>query len=258
MLSKAQLEAFDAQGFVKLGRVGRPGQVEALAQRINDLMLGLVRNPAITFQLDSKTGNYEDVDFSNPVWKEPTLKYRKIERLDADPLFWEYTKDDFFAGVCRQLIGPSVKCFRTMFMNKPAGAGTHLPYHQDGGTGWGVSKDPLVTIWTALDPATAANGCVEVVPGTHKLGLMSARGHVIDAAKLKELNVVERGVLVELEAGDSFLMHNQLFHRSGRNNTSIARRAYSVCYMDGETQDLRPEHKRVFPYICGVPAAAAI
>ncbi|MCW8130308.1 MAG: phytanoyl-CoA dioxygenase family protein [Planctomycetota bacterium] len=255
MLTNAQLDEFKERGFVKLGRVGAPGQAAALAQRIDDLMMGKVRNPAITFQLDSKTGNYEDVDFSNPVWKEATLKYRKIEKLDQDPLFWEYTKDPFFVEACRQLIGPSVKCFRTMFMNKPAGAGTHLPYHQDAGAQWGLSKDPFVTIWTALDPATKANGCVEVVPGTHKLGLMSTRGHVVSDEKLKELKVDEKSVFVELEAGESFLMHNSLFHRSGRNGTTIARRAYSVCYMDGETVDLKPEHKRVFPYICGEPVA---
>jgi phytanoyl-CoA hydroxylase len=51
-----------------------------------------------------------------------------------------------------------------MFINKPAKNGTFLPWHQDH---WKYLDRPaLITIWTALDPATIANGCVQVIPGT--------------------------------------------------------------------------------------------
>jgi len=254
MLSAAQLKEFNENGFVRLGRVGASGTHAKLAERINQIMLGEIQNPEITYMLDSKSGSYDDLEWGNSKWQGSTLKYRKIERLDVDPLFWSYTCDPFFVSTCRQLIAPSIRVFRTMFMNKPAGAGTHLPYHQDAGNQWGLSQDPFVTIWTALDPATKANGCVEVMPGTHKLGLMSARGHVVDQKKLDEMNAEGSGVFLELEPGESFLMHNLLFHRSGRNSTNIPRRAYSVCYMDGATRDVRPDSNRVFPLVCGEPA----
>jgi len=75
-----------------------------------------------------------------------------------------------FEGICRQLIGEQISVFRAMFMNKPAHQGTVLPYHQDGGTQWGLDRERFITIWTALDDATVENGCVEIVPGTHRLG----------------------------------------------------------------------------------------
>lgn len=62
-----------------------------------------------------------------------------------------------------------------MFMNKPAGKGTALPWHQDR---WQhLDIDPLLTVYTALDPATAANGCVKVVPKSHKLGILNPDHH---------------------------------------------------------------------------------
>ena len=60
-----------------------------------------------------------------------------------------------------------------MFFNKPAleaasdsGGGVVINWHQDGnpnGGGWGLTIDPVVTIWTALDLTTRANGCLQVL-----------------------------------------------------------------------------------------------
>jgi hypothetical protein len=62
----------------------------------------------------------------------------------------------------------SISVFPVMMLNKPAGRGTYLPWHQDPGGVWKVDRDPLVTKWIALDPATRANGCVQVIPGSHR------------------------------------------------------------------------------------------
>src|SRR6476661_7180908 len=70
-----------------------------------------------------------------------------------------------FREICARVYGPEtrISCFRAMFMNKPAHKGTFLPWHQDR---WSdLDRDPLVTVYTALDPATIANGCVQVIPG---------------------------------------------------------------------------------------------
>ena len=55
---------------------------------------------------------------------------------------------------------------RAMFMNKPARRGAVLPWHQDRWTG--LDPDPLVTIWTALDPCTIDNGCMRIIPASHR------------------------------------------------------------------------------------------
>ena len=81
-----------------------------------------------------------------------------------------------FRDLTRRRIGENVSVFRSMFMNKPASRGTELPWHQDVGKGWGIDSDPTTTVWTALDDATTASGCMQIVPGSHKLGILN-EGH---------------------------------------------------------------------------------
>lgn len=238
MLSEYQWREFQEQGFLKLGRVGTEEQLRALQTRIDALMLGRVPNEGIWFQLDSQDGQYGSVKDWDGQWKGPTLNYRKIEKLERDPLFLAYMRHPLFRGLTQQLIGPDISVFRAMFMNKPAERGTALPYHQDGGAGWGLSIAPIVTVWTALDDTTRANGCVQVVPGSHKLGLLSEQGHTITPEQEAQYAREEDSVYLEGAAGEVFLLHNWLLHRSGINPTPNSRRAFSVCYMDAATRSI--------------------
>jgi ectoine hydroxylase-related dioxygenase (phytanoyl-CoA dioxygenase family) len=99
-----------------------------------------------------------------------------------------------------------------------------------------MDRDPVVTIWTALDPATIANGCVQVIPGSHRLGLLSEEGHTITPEQEAQHCPEEKIVYLELEPGEAVLLHNWLLHRSDVNKTDRPRRGFSVCYMDARTR----------------------
>jgi len=77
-----------------------------------------------------------------------------------------YIAHPLFEQACRRSYGDGViSAFRIMFFNKPAGKGTHLPYHQDR---WQhLDKDPLLTVWTALDDSSTLNGAVPERPTVH-------------------------------------------------------------------------------------------
>jgi len=133
--------------------------------------------------------------------------------------------------------GP-ISAFRIMFFNKPAGKGTHLPWHQDR---WQhLDRDPLLTMYTALDPSSPENGCVQVIPGSHKKGVINKEHHsgFLTEKQAEEHCLAADIVNLELEAGQVALLHNWTLHRSGVNNskTGLARRAFSVNYTDGKTQ----------------------
>lgn len=240
-LSDDEVEAFRTTGVVRLGRVLAPERAARLAERIDDLMLGRRTIPGMMMQLDSATGAYADAPAQTAGHKGATLAYRKIEQLERDPLFLAYLQMPLIRDLCRRLIGPEVRIFRSMFMNKPAGKGTVLPWHQDGGTGWNLTGDPLVTLWLALDPATPANGCVQVVPGSHRLGLLSERGHTITPEQERAWCTPERIEPLEMEAGELVLLHNWVLHSSGVNSTGSPRRAFSACLMDGAIRSRDPE-----------------
>lgn len=248
MLTATQMRQWEDDGYVRLGQVMSDDQLAGLQARIDDIMMGRVVYEGMFFQPDTTSGDYGDLKFSQG-YVGPTLSYRKIQDLERDPLFLAFMQHPLFEGICRQLIGEQISVFRAMFMNKPAHQGTVLPYHQDGGTQWGLDREKFITMWTALDDATVENGCVEIIPGTHRLGLLSERGHTITAEQEREHCDPSRAILLDAKAGETILLHNYLLHRSGVNTIERPRRAFSVVYMDGATR--RVKDGAAFPMVFG-------
>lgn len=252
MLSEQDSMQFEQDGYLRLGQVASDAELGALQERMDAIMLGRVRYEGMYFQPDSETGNYGDVP-SGGAWAGPTLAYRKIEALERDPLFLRYMQHPVFRAITRRVYGEDVSIYRAMFMNKPAHRGTILPYHQDAGTQWGLDRDPKITVWTALDEATVANGCMQVVPGSHKLGLFSEHGHTITSEQEAQYARDEQSVYLTARAGEAILLDNLMLHRSGVNNIDCPRRAFSACYMDAATHSVHHlEHR--YPIVFGESA----
>jgi len=138
-----------------------------------------------------------------------------------------------------------------MFMNKPANQGTILPWHQDVGKGWGIDTTPVTTVWTALDEATVESGCMQIAPGSHKLGILN-EGHYASEEDQARHCTPDKVVDLEVAAGEAVLINNLLLHRSGVNTTDNPRKAFSVAYMDAATRDIKTGD--LFPIIFGKDA----
>jgi hypothetical protein len=235
---EAPLAAFRAEGFARLGRVLADDAMAALRARADAVMLGEVVYPGLFFQRDTETGRYDDLELGKG-WTGPTLGYRKIEKLEKDPLFLAWLGNELFERVARVVVGDAVSIYRAVLFTKPACGGTELPWHQDGGRFWGVDRDPILQIWTALDDAPTEAGCVEVLPASHLDGLATPLGGVVPVELVRGTNANARAVPVPARAGEALLIHNHLWHRSGVNATGAPRRAFTVCYMPAETRCLR-------------------
>ncbi len=238
-LSPEEWAEFESRGVVRLGRIVEAETAQALAQRIDAIMLGVADVPydRMLMQLDSESGQYADAPAQTPGFKGATLNYRKIQDLEFDPLFLVYMQHPLVADACRRLYGPGtpIACYRAMFMNKPAHRGTFLPWHQDR---WAdLDRDPLLTVYTALDPATRANGCVQIIPGSHRQGLVNAEHPSGFLTAEQAAEQAARGPVeyLEMEAGEAALLHNWVLHASDVNRSETPRRAFSVCYMDART-----------------------
>jgi phytanoyl-CoA hydroxylase len=235
----AQWAQYERDGYLRLGRLLDDAELRALQQRIDDIMLGKakVNYDRMLMQLDSDSGKYQDAGAQSKGFKGSTLNYRKIQELEFDPLFLEYMQRPIFREICERVYGPDtpVAAFRAMFMNKPAHKGTFLPWHQDRWTF--LDRDPLITVWTALDPATIGNGCVQIIPGSHRYGLInpSHGSGFLTPEQAKQHATPDKIVHLELEAGEVALLHNYTLHASDVNKTDIPRRAFSTCYMDART-----------------------
>lgn len=238
-------EQFMMQGYLRLGRVASADQVHGLQQRIDDIMLGRVCYEHMRLQLfDEETGKLRRT-MGNEV---ASLSYRRIDDLEQDPLFLGYMQHPVFEGIARRYAGERVSVFRSMFMNKPARWTQELAWHQDVGSGWGIDCDPIVTVWTALDEATPHNGCMQIVPGSHRHGVIN-KNHFLSEEERAVYARDEDVIDLEVEAGEAVLLHNFLLHRSGPNPTPAARRAFSVTYMEAATRTL--DTGQTFPVVFG-------
>jgi phytanoyl-CoA hydroxylase len=115
----------------------------------------------------------------------------------------------------------------------------------------GADRNPILTVWTALDDATVANGCMQIVPGSHKLGVLNPQHFVTEADQARytqDKDVID----LEVAAGEAILLHNFMLHRSGVNRTAIPRRAFSVAYLEAATRDRTTGE--TFPQVFGAGA----
>jgi phytanoyl-CoA hydroxylase len=205
-------------------------------------MLGKVCHDGLFFQHDSDTGLYEDL-VRREGFVGPSVNYRKIEKLEKDPLFRAYMSNAIFERIIHSIAPGPITLYRAVLFNKAANGGTHLPWHQDGGIFWGLDRPPLVQIWTALDDATEASGCLEFVPGSHLKGLSTPLGGVVQPEQVANAGVDEKRVFVPALAGEALLIDNNVWHRSGTNRTDLPRRAVTFCYLRGETRCVRKKRQ---------------
>ena len=104
VLTDDELATFHEQGYVRLGKVAQDEEVDALCQRIDDIMLGKIRYDNMLMQLCPSAGHPE-LSKQTKAFKGSSLKYRKIQDLDQDPLFLPYIRHPLFRDITQKIIG---------------------------------------------------------------------------------------------------------------------------------------------------------
>jgi phytanoyl-CoA hydroxylase len=140
------------------------------------------------------------------------------------------------AALLTRLIGPNVKCMQSMLFIKPPGFPGQA-YHQD--ERYIPTEDRSLTgAWIALDAATVENGCLWVIPGTHKENIYPWAPHdnpEYDSADEAQGVPREREIPVEVKAGDVVFFNGYLLHSSRRNRSHVHRRVLVSHYMSAES-----------------------
>jgi ectoine hydroxylase-related dioxygenase (phytanoyl-CoA dioxygenase family) len=151
-------------------------------------------------------------------------------------------------GRVRCLLGPHVLLWNSVFFCKQPG-GREVPWHQDRDF---LLLDPPVNVaaWLAMDDATAQNGCLDVIPGSHRVQVphvpRQTANQFIARADLQYVNR-ESAIPLPLRAGQFILFHRDLLHHS-RANLSLHRRLglvirYTTPGVRVNTQGLFREHR---------------
>jgi non-heme Fe2+,alpha-ketoglutarate-dependent halogenase len=137
------------------------------------------------------------------------------------------------------VLGPNIMVWSTQWFPKLPGDKTYVSWHQDA-TYWGLHPPQVTTGWIALSESGVVNGCVRVVPGTHKGPLLPqvetyARDNVLSRGQEISVEVDEsRAINMALQPGEMSLHHIGIIHGSNPNRSDKPRIGIAVRYITPE------------------------
>jgi ectoine hydroxylase-related dioxygenase (phytanoyl-CoA dioxygenase family) len=139
-----------------------------------------------------------------------------------------FVKSPIYLEACARFIGPDADLYYNQLVHKPPEKGRYFGWHQDSGY---VVTEPLeyITCWTAITRSFLENGCIWVVPGSHKWGLQE---HVYDN-DLREYQVKvdeSKAIPVPMERGQVAIFSSLTLHKSGPNTSNEPRLGYVPQY----------------------------
>jgi ectoine hydroxylase-related dioxygenase (phytanoyl-CoA dioxygenase family) len=171
---------------------------------------------------------YENIGLVLPLGEERDgkLDYQPMLHLRS-PLLERYARDGRLIALAAPLAGGDLRLYWEQAVTKPPHARTELPWHQDNGY---APTEPAeyVTCWLALEDATLENGCIWVLPGSHRNG--PVRHRMADRTFRTGWTGNEPGVAAPVPSGAVLVFSSLLFHRSGPNVTDRTRRAWILQY----------------------------
>lgn len=156
---------------------------------------------------------------------------RFLYDLCLDPRLLDYVED---------LLGPDFFLWGSQFFSKEPGDGTRVPWHQDAQY-WPLTPQHAVTVFIAFTDCDRGNGCLEVVPGTHRGPRLrhhiTGDGRAVLPQEVDEDELdLSLAVPLELRAGEISLHHDGLAHGSGPNLSSRRRVGFTMRFSSTEVK----------------------
>ncbi len=131
-------------------------------------------------------------------------------------------------SIALSVLGEDVDLYWNQTVFKEPETPREFPWHQDDGY-TPVSPSPYLTLWLALNDSTPENGCISVLPGGHKRGLLPHRDTPLGLS-CHSPDDPDQGVLVPVKRGSLAVFLSLTPHKSGPNLSNGARYAYVIQY----------------------------
>lgn len=185
------------------------------------------------------------------------------------PFFNNIAHDESIIDNVKEIIGEDIYIWSSAFFAKAPGEGKIVSYHQDNPY-WQLTTDKVITAWVALTESTQEAGALEVVPKTHKMGIINK----LDVENPRESylkgertttsddllsynqnldNFIKENppTVLNLKPNEYSIHHVNAVHGSGINKTQNYRIGFAIRYISSETQH-KKEKKDLALHISGV------
>jgi len=160
--------------------------------------------------------------------------------MKDDPFWVRLVSDDRLLDIAELFVGGNIALFASHYISKPPSDGQPVLWHQDGSY-WPLEPMDVVTLWLAVDESTPENGCMRVIPGTHRTALQPLQRrtdvpNVLSSGMDPSLVDESKAVDVVLAAGDVSVHHPALIHGSNANRSSKRRCGLTIRYIPTTTR----------------------
>jgi chlorinating enzyme len=142
-LTPEQARFYNENGYLKGFRIFSVAEIEAHRRYFDRLLERQLHDGGDSYSLRRM------MRYCQPVWD-----------IAHHPAILDYVED---------LIGPNIVAWGTQYFCKLPGDGKPVSWHQDASY-WPLTPAHTVTLWLAVDDSDLENGCMQAIPGTHRLG----------------------------------------------------------------------------------------
>ncbi|HEX8522872.1 MAG TPA: phytanoyl-CoA dioxygenase family protein [Tepidisphaeraceae bacterium] len=232
MLTPAQVLEFETNGYVAGGQVLSDDEVETLRAEVLRVIDGRSRTDVPQPVMCHNMGKPDA-----PVWQIVNIwmASKAFKKLVSHPTICEEVAQ-LHAGA------RGLRMWHDQIQYKPAGKGGVNMWHQDSPY-WGIlmPKDAQVTAWVALDDVDESNGCMSMVPHSHRWGNTIEFLHTLKTFDEMKSVKAFRGQKVEViprpvSKGHVHYHHSLTWHGSHANSSDRPRRAIALHYMTDQTR----------------------
>ena len=249
-LTEAQVAQYEREGYLVLPHLlndddlapARAAMMEKVSQIADQLYAeGLIRD-----KLEDRPFEARLADLFADLTDEDFLRSGRSWR-DRLPGYYHLMANPKIIDAVESLIGSEI--FSNPVYNVrpkvPRVAAGAVPWHQDKSYWPDANANPVITVWIPLVDATLENGCLHIMPRTHKKRVLSYHNEThtgtgyteIDDKHLKTRQIDA----VPIEAGGAILFNDRCVHMSTPNNSTKVRWSVDLRYQPTD-QDPMPQH----------------
>ncbi len=237
-LSAEDVATYHEQGFVVVRNAVAPQEIARLTAEIDRWIEESRAHPKNYGETPNGKARF-DLEAGHTA-EAPRLR-RVANPVDISEAYRDVLWDGAIPDLMTQLIGPDVKFHHCKINMKLPGTDTYVGYHQDHPFDPHTNDDVAVAL-LMLDDTTLENGCLTVVPGSHRERYTHYKGDkfVGEIGDEHRADFDRRAVPVLGKAGDVCLQNTWMVHGGGRNNTDRPRRILICDYTAADAFWLTP------------------
>ncbi len=248
-LTEEEREKYAKDGFFIRSNAFDTDEVDALRDRVEDLVALIETSDVLTekqkqviLKRNVKTDVMSGPASLNSIWRLHTFS----------ALVRSHIRDPRRLDAVTEIVGSDLFCPNDLYFFKPPGTGRPIAWHQDSwyfrntyvsSVGDAIEQATIGT-WLALDDADEQNGCLWVIPGSHRLGVVDhsqveSDDYLLQKRVTASDEMEERAIPVAVPKGALVFFNNALLHRSTPNRSDRFRRAYIVHYMKATIRHIK-------------------